>query len=401
MPLNIKNFTHYANIRYASMDNRGHEFSVLIVKAAYDVQRTGECTSSEDQEPLIFTDEYHGALNSSAVRYPSDLVPFKPRTDVIFDFVTRSPTNQPERSWLVDVTAHDLSGLKVEKHLRVFGPRWWKPKWRRSLNDDERKNWRNHRKLFVGWELTEPEPVRELHIRYEYAFGGMQVTGQQSDGSPIYKAYEYNPIGRGWIDKEHTDHTQPVPAPQIEDPGDPIVDPYKLYAPVGLGPMPPAWLPRRPLGGTYDKNWIDNVWPKWPADYDFEYHNSAPADLRGPKGTFFEGDINVVLISRTDADKNVGKSIDYKMRVTNPTILLTEWSDGQGPIVRRLNLDTVFVDAADKDHNTWRIYVIGRAVLPFPIDAVVGVDRKQDWAKLPGETLREVFPPSRHPSEVV
>lgn len=277
----IVNFTPYANMRFSNLDASGMEFGVFMAKVAFDIPfEGGMCRLSDEQEPFMLTDEYWGGLTESSLRYASDLVPYKPTSDVTFDATAYAPNGEPARSWIIETAVEDAQGNRRSKRLRVTGPRFWVPQWKRALTDEEATEWRRYRHLFAGWELSEPEPITSLDVRYEYAFGGWISMGTDDEGSPIVSAYERNPVGRGWIDWEWTDHTRPVPAPQIEDPDDPIVEPYAQYAPQGLGPMPAAWLPRREYGGTYDQHWIDHVWPRWAEDYNFRFHNCAHPDLQ-------------------------------------------------------------------------------------------------------------------------
>lgn len=284
MTVELHNFTPFPNLRYSGADSRGREFGVFMVKVAWDITQADKCMLSEEQEPFAFKDEYHGEVNTSSVRYPSDFVPFKPRTDISLNATAFAPEGRPAKRWLVGVRVLDESGILVcEKVLQISGPRQWVPKWKRRLDDEETKNWRDHRHLFEGWELSEPVPIDRLDIRYEYAFGGMIEKGLDADSNLILEAYDYNPIGCGLLDKEWSDHTVPHPAPQIEDPADPVTEPYKLYVPQGYGPIAPAYLPRRSLGGTYDRNWLDNIHPNWPPDYEYEFHNSGPDGLRAER----------------------------------------------------------------------------------------------------------------------
>lgn len=396
MALQMKNFTPFANIRYVNSDSEGRDFGIVIVKMTFDINGDGSCTLSGEQEPLLFSDEHHSNLDESSLRYSSDLVPFKPATDILIDAVAKAPGGEALPAWLCHAELEDQFGTKVEKTIRVTGPRSWIPKWKRALNDDERKNWQDHRHLFVGWELSEPEPIAELPIRYEYAFGGLMPKGRDENGNAVIEAFEHNPAGRGWIDKDWTDHTKPVPAPQIESADDPIADPYKSYEPQGFGPIPPAWLPRRPLGGTYDQAWVDKVWPKWPADYQFSYHNSATAALKSPEKRFLAGAMNFTLINASSKAKTRDA-----LRFDVPPVLIG-LSDALDTVeTTRLNLDTVHFDLSATDPQHKRIYVSGRTVFKLDTYETIAIHRKQDWMERNGATLHDLFPPSPHPSDVV
>ena len=67
------------------------------------------------------------------------------------------------------------------------------------LDEEDARDWRRHRKLFKGWELSEPEPATEVPQRYELAFGGTIQTGVDDDGNPRWECEPRNPVGRGLI----------------------------------------------------------------------------------------------------------------------------------------------------------------------------------------------------------
>ncbi|MCG7509245.1 DUF2169 family type VI secretion system accessory protein [Mesorhizobium retamae] len=348
----LVNHTPYPNFRYYSQDNQGQEFGVIITKATYELAPSGRLLLAEEQAPMVFTDLCHGAVNVTSLWHPSDMVPHKPATDIIVNGVARVPGGQPVPSWLCGVKIEDGSKLVLEKVLRVTGPRQWQPRWKRTLNDEERKAWRNHRQQFEGWDLSEPDPVAELPLHYEYAFGGEVPQGLDDDGNPRFDTDHRNPLGRSKIDPEWTDHTRPVPAPQIEAFNDPISDPYAKPAPQSLGPIPPAWLPRRPLGGTYDQNWKDNLWPAWPPDYDFAYHNSAHPDLTVKP--WLKGSERIFLSGLAAWAKIVAFDLPGER-------IAIDFVEEDGAVVSKdMVLDTVFLDIGGPNRRDWRIYLTWR-----------------------------------------
>ncbi len=44
---------------------------------------------------------------------------------------------------------------------------------------------------------------------------------------------------------------------------------------MALGPVGRGWEPRYKLAGTYDQNWIDNVFPFLPSDFEDAYFQSG------------------------------------------------------------------------------------------------------------------------------
>ncbi|MGK6316955.1 DUF2169 family type VI secretion system accessory protein [Neorhizobium sp. DT-125] len=351
----VVNFTPFANLRFSNRNPAGKEFGVFMAKTAWDIEPDGSCTLSSEQEPFIFTDTYHGELNVSALRYPSDFVPYKPHSDVIFDATAYAPGGKPAAEWLVSVKVTDELGTFAASELLVTGPRQWRPVWLTQLKEEQKFDWRRHRGLFRGWELSQPNLIGQLPIRYEYAFGGRVAKGLDEDGLPVLEAFEHNPIGRGLIDQEFTDHTHPVDAPQILIRNAALADPYAEQAVGGFGPIPPAWLPRRPFGGTYDDHWLENVWPEWAEDYDYRFHNSAHPSIRGSR--YLKGAVTIEL-HNLFPDKP-----DFSIRIpASRPVAVTTMKDGSNRMLEMAR-DTVFLEISERFRDDPRIYCVWRT--PF------------------------------------
>ena len=347
----LRNYTPYANFRYYSLDNQGAEFGVVIVKATFELTEDGRLEVSGEQAPLVMTDRCHGAVNETSLRHPSDLVPYKPQGELLVNAVAHAPGGEPSPSWLCGLSMEG-GGHRLEKALRVTGQRWWMPTWARELEPHEADDWQAHREDFEGWRLGEPEPALSVPLRWEHAYGGEMPRALLEDGAALIDANEHNPLGVGWIDEETTNCVHPVPAPRIEDPDHPVSDPYEELVPQGLAPIPPAWLPRRPLGGTYDANWVENVWPNWPADYDFAYHLSSPQGMRWP--SFFSGRERLWLRNLLPGGGEVALTlpgVGVEARFVEPH---------GGRDSRRMSLDTVFLDLAVEPPEPRRVYLSWR-----------------------------------------
>lgn len=348
----LRNLTPYPNFRYYSRDNEDREFGIVVVKATYEFDASGRLKEAEEQAPMVFTDKCHGDVNVTSLWHPSDLVPRKLATDLIINAVARAPGGKPLPAWQCGIEIKKAGAAVFTKKLRVTGPRNWHPVWKRALNMEEAKNWLQYRKLFRHWELSEPEPVSSLPLRYEHAYGGEIAMGEDDEGNPRFDTSHYNPLGCGKIDHEWTDHIMVIPAPQIESIDEPIADPYTVYKPENLGPIPPAWLPRRPLGGTYDQNWIDNVWPAWPADYSFAYHNSAHPDLIITP--YLIGDEELVLTGLLEREQPA------QFNLPDEHLFVEFISESADPTRVPMVLDTVFLDIAGRHLNDWRVFLTWR-----------------------------------------
>jgi len=350
----LVNYSPFPNFRYYSLDKEGRRFGTVIVKATYAIAPSGRLFVAEEQAPMMFDDECHGEVNVTSLWHPSDMVPNKPSTDIIVNAVARAPDGQPQSAWTCGLKVENSEGtVVVSKDLRVTGSRVWQPKWKIPLTEKQKQEWRKHRHAFKGWELSEAEPITELPLHYEYAYGGLLERGPDKNGQPIIDDNARNPLGRGWIDREFTDHTVPQPAPQIELASDPVIDPYHGYTPQSLGPIPCAWEPRLPLGGTLDDDWEKNVWPNWPKDYSFAYHNSAHPDLIC--SDYLKGDERIRLLNLCAGSR--------ELRLDLPGDRMSiDFVREDGSLERKqMNLDTVFLDIAAPARRdchvflTWRV----------------------------------------------
>ncbi|WP_147105082.1 DUF2169 domain-containing protein [Tateyamaria sp. syn59] len=372
MAIDLINRTPFANLRFSNLDADGREFGVVMVKLAFDVPESGTCAISDEQEPLVLTDEYTGALNETSLRYPSDLVPYKPTTDVLLDAVAYAPGGQAHQ-WTASVRVEDAADQQVNAALDIFGPRSWTP---RFLPRTTR---------VTDWQLTDPEDVDAVPIRYEHAFGGPKVI-RNTDGALDEDYDERNPIGCGRVPEAFVEDETPsaVPAPQILAAGQRYETVTDAPEPAGFGPIPPAWLPRRPLGGTYDQNWLDNIWPNWAPDYDFAYHNSAHPDLRSTR--FLQAPLDVTLTHLHPTRAEWRFQIDY------PSLsLFAAYSDGTDEDLE-LVLDSVFLDVGSEAADDPRAFLVLRAV--FPMDRVERLEiyRPYDSA--------DISPRRYHPCDV-
>ena len=313
--MQTRNLTPYAHLTYANEDAQRRLFDVLIVKATYQYMN-GKLVTAVEQEPLNFSDTCFGEVNETPLCYPSDLVPYKPRADVIVIGDAYAPNGDSLLKWDCSVQVGNLS-----HSVTVTGPRDWE-----------------YKKL-GGWALGDIEPVSHVPLRYDYAFGGMHPG---PDDAIITD--ERNPLGLGLIDENHSPRDKPIAAPQVLEHRQELTDPFRKLVPAGIGPIPPAWLPRRPLGGTYDQDWVDNVWPHWAADYDFAYHNSAARGMN--VNGFLRGDERVILTNMHPDMPEIVLDLP-----SDPVMAHIVNDEGQRRMVA-MACDTLYLDAVSYTHLT-------------------------------------------------
>lgn len=197
--------------------------------------------------------------------------------------------------------------------------------------------------------------------------------GPTRDG---FETREDNPIGCGFISAEHTDRHARLPAPQIEQLDAPYTVLEDVIAPAGFGPIPPAWMPRRPLGGTYDQRWVDDVWPHWAEDYDFAFHNSAPRDMQFPG--FLAGDERVTLTNLWP-----GGGV-REINLPGETVVAT-LSGEAGPRRVGMNLDTLYMDLTAGAEGAAIVTLSWRLVFRNASVAEVSIGRAEAVAPHPSD----------------
>ena len=128
-------------------------------------------------------------------------------------------------------------------------------------------------RFFAGYDLRPLNRLGRMPLCYERAFGGMDTTGPD----PARQGYEpRNPIGAGFALKAQ--HLLEKPVPNIEDPEALMTWWSDRPQPVGFGPVPSHWMPRRAYAGTFNAEWQQERLPLWPLDFDPRYFQCAPED---------------------------------------------------------------------------------------------------------------------------
>jgi hypothetical protein len=344
------------------------------MRATYDIKEDGAVAISEKQEPIVLTDEYFGEVSKSSVRQESDLVPYKPKCDVIVNATAYAPGGGPSLGFSVGVRIcgppgdnKDSGPLILEKKLTVTGLRRWE-------------------KEFMGeWKLKpSTAPITSLPLRYEHAFGGEcrinradpagkrveaafrlipEQSNQHPDGpeeAPVaHTVCESNPLGTGFADEWYLKarESKTLPAPQVYSPEIPVTKLGTSYAPQGFGIITKAWRQRLDLAGTYDEEWREKRWPYLPEHFDVAYWNGAHPDMQTPH---LAGDEHIMLINLTP-----GGTLNFSLPGHLPLVRAL-YEDGRAEPVSAL-LDTLIIEP-----DSMKVSLVWRAVLPIhPNIAVV------------------------------
>ncbi|WP_395352251.1 DUF2169 domain-containing protein [Variovorax sp. UC122_21] len=272
------------------------EYHSLAAKATFAITAQG-LSPLEEQPPLNMADRYAGEPGASSLLQPSDLIPFRERTDVLVTGEARAPGGEPAHGWLAHVQVGAL-----RKSLQITGPRHWRYR------------------AMGGWELSHPSPVRGVPLLYEHAFGGEHPSG---DDAPR-DAWLANPVGVGFGGRlrgergERWERDREWPAPQLLSPDETLAAaPGRHYRTLNFAPVPGDWQPRVSRIGTTDEAWRKQVAPHLPRDFDLRYFNCAPDDqqtngyLRGDEDVELEGLFEAVRGFRLPALKATALMADH------------------------------------------------------------------------------------------
>jgi uncharacterized protein YjbI with pentapeptide repeats len=211
--------------------------ATLIVKATFALVDGGPMRLVAPA-PLATTDEFAGGDPQRSLLIPSDVVPYRPRGEVLFVGHAHAPSGQPSPS----LTAHlSVIGQRplVDKSIHVFGER--------VLLDDG--------------QASQPVPFTRMPILYERTIAS-------ADENPIGMVRE---VG--------------APVPNLVDPLDPT-------SPAGFGAIPPHWATRRRMLRSLDPSAVEASVPDIPAAFAWSYFQAAPPDQRC---AFFDGGEWLVL----------------------------------------------------------------------------------------------------------
>jgi hypothetical protein len=324
----------------------GRELLVVCVKGTFTIPKNGEEPRlAEEQVPLVEADVFTGEPGLSSPVYESDYAPRKPKCDVLLNGSAYAPGGRPAASVNVSLRVGTIS-----KSFAVVGGRIWK-------------------KGFLSFKASPPEPFVVMPISYDMAFGGMDENHQDPKK---HQAYMENPIGVGFHSYLKPEFVKDQPLPNTEEINKPVSKPNGKYRPMSLGPIGRAWLSRYPLAGTYDQDWIDNIFPFLPPDFDEAYYQAAPPDQQM---SYPKGGETVMLTHLTPEGRTA-------FRLPNKNILvwffMKDRSEKDVPAVA----DTIIIEP-DKGHFT----VTWRGSLPlrknmFEVELALIVESEEDREKL-------------------
>jgi hypothetical protein len=329
----------------------GREVLVVITKATYLIPHDGsDAVLAAEHVELTAADRFSGEPGLSSPLFETDFAHQKAACDVLLVGSAYAPGGRA-------VTRCDVA-LKVGtwvKRFAVVGHRHW-------------------RRQLVGVSATRPEPFLQQEINYDVAFGGTDRT-KESQGQTT--AYAVNPVGKGyWL---HAGAADGQPLPNTEEIGRPVDSHSGRYEPMALAPIGRNWAQRLCYAGTYDRQWMENVAPLWPHDFDERYFQAAPADQII---AFPSGGEEVLL-------RNLTPDGHCSFRLPRQAVPVTFIPHHGRDVTLQSNLDTVVLEPdAGRFTLTWRaVLPLGRSI--FDVKETIVGERSPAWhraRRFPGKT---------------
>lgn len=302
-------------------DPSGRESLIVVVKGTFRIPgQSGEPLRLHDEQvPLVTSDVFFGEPGLSAPRYEVDFALRKPRCDVLLNATAYAPEGRPTTRATVGVRIGSWS-----KSFDVVGDRVWEA----GLG---------------GIGASAATPFVQMPISYDRAFGG---TDNRSEDPADHGAYMANPVGRGYHKQLKSDWVDGSPLPNTEETGSSVTWVDGNYRPMSFGAIGRHWEPRYKYAGTYDQQWLDNVFPFLPADFDDQYYQAAPLDQQLPKPS---GEQIVTLVNLTPDGRR-----EFVMPHFEAPIHIFPKRGGREDLVAQV--DTILIEPdAERVTMTWRV----------------------------------------------
>ncbi|MBP0583239.1 DUF2169 domain-containing protein [Labrys sp. LIt4] len=335
-----KNSTPFAAIAFEQMHRDGDNMAVVAVRGSYELSADGELNIGPSQA-VVLADEYEGDPHTTPLLRVSDLIPFKPASDVTILGYAYSPKEQ-------NCPFHfGLSIAGREYWLRCHGERTWEAVGRdwQALAQSTKDSMHQHAASSYIWKLSASVPLSRIPLDYAMAAGG-EIVGAQR-----YLADPRNPRGAGILHPSFVLDNKNFPAPSIDSEEAPVTSPFEASEPQGTAPIPPWWAWRQRYAGTYDDTWKRERYPQLPKDFSYSFYQSGHPKLVWKE--YLRGDETITLYRLTQSKER----LTFVLPAMVP-IARFLWRDDR-EVIARLNLDGVHIDM--REGPPWRVDLTWRA----------------------------------------
>lgn len=221
--------------------NSGVFALTVIVKATFVLQ-PGKAQLAPKQDPICEGDRYHDDDPQRSVRLPSDIVPYKPRADVVLVGHAYAPQKQPVRNLVTRFVVGEM-----DKSIEVFCDRAFR------VQDGQLLEGNRFTKMPLVWERASSGPA---------------------SANPIGKRFDSRPDAYGMI-----------AIANLQPPGHVVAKRADSFAPTCYAPVAPVWPGRTQYLGRSSRKISEGAWnaQPLPADLDPTFFLMAPPDQHVPK----------------------------------------------------------------------------------------------------------------------
>lgn len=328
----------------------GSPILTVIAKKTYNLIPNQTCTPSDTQLPLLAADAFfeNGDPVTASCEFESDFIPYKPFVDIVLNGKAHAPGGKAVPS---------LTISEYTKSIVVFGNR----------------RCRHRPSLDPVW--SDPEPFIEMDLRYERAYGGVDIHSREDNGALIYPR---NPLGRGYVASNRKEAIDGLHMPNLEEPGN-LLTPSSLIVekpedwqhkplPQSFGWYGKSWFPRCTYAGVMPEHasiyqelreaslgyvpsdLIENFKKLKLPMMNFRFFNGAPVDMQ------LEGIAGDESITLTGMDSQ--GDFSFELPEDTPCIAIDIGNGFQTPPV---HVQTVCILKEQ-----FRLYMVWRASLPYP-----------------------------------
>jgi hypothetical protein len=308
-------------------DPQARERLVVVIKGTFVIPENlhQQPQMAEKQAPLVMADVFTGEPGASATLCESEFAPFKPRCDVLLNGSAYAPGGRAQE------TAVALRVGAMHKSFNVVGDRVWD-------------------KVLFSVTPSDPQPFAVMPISYNRAYGGVD---EAPDDPEKRQAYDKNPVGVGYYPLTRGKNLLGKPLPNTAEIGKPVNNTTGRHTPMSFGALGRNFEPRPAYAGTYDQDWVDNVFPFLPADFDPLYYQSAPQDQQMDYPAGGE-EVELTNLTPGGQAKFHLPKVDVPVEFTNAAYERTEV---------RATLDTIIIEP-----DLQRLMLVWRASMPLKRD---------------------------------
>lgn len=322
----------------------GQPIWACVVKAGFEYDAEGQVQPLPESDAVCASDEYpEDDPERHAPTAVNETVPFKKGSELIL--YGQAWSEIPRPFWKVSLSLVTDSGIDWEKSLAVFGPR----RWRRGL---------------LGTTFTDPEPISELPLSYNYAYGG-QNPNRDDD------AYPENPVGLGYLGKGVRKRPLGQPLPQILSANTKLHGPDKTQTPQGFGPIPSHWAPRVGLFPAIDETRLKRHESPYTQPLPEALYNTAPPDQQFAQP--ITGDCRLTLKGMTTG-LDVGEPLTLAWTAPEVRLNMTR---NQRNTTHRLTADTLVVDTRRQRLHLLYRYAFPRHAMDPQTDITLALAEKE------------------------